>query len=76
VVVDRKANKNADTGMFEMVYRQNPSSVTVQQFSGHDLIIHGKKLTRDIDWPRYFEHIQKQRFIKSLVMLINFFKLA
>jgi hypothetical protein len=45
-------NKNADTGMFEMVFRQNPSAVTVQQFTGHDLVIQGKKLTRDVDWPR------------------------
>jgi len=51
VVIDRRHNKNADTGMFEMIYRQNAGSVAVQQFSGHDLTIIGKKLTRDIDWP-------------------------
>lgn len=50
-MVDRKNNRNADTGMFEMIYRQNAGSVAVQQFSGHDLTIIGKKLTRDIDWP-------------------------
>lgn len=51
VVVDRRNNRNADTGNFEMIYRQNAGSFTVQQFSGHDLTIVGKKLTRDIDWP-------------------------
>lgn len=51
VVVDRRNNRNAETGMFEMIYRQNAGSVAVQQFSGHDLTIIGKKLTRDIDWP-------------------------
>jgi tubulin monoglycylase TTLL3/8 len=59
VIVDRRANRNADTGMFEMVYRQPLSAVTVQQFTGHDLVIHGKKLTRDIDWPGYTFHTHK-----------------
>jgi len=50
VVLDRKEDKNADTGMFELIYKQNMIPMT-QQFTGHDLIISGTKLSRDIDWP-------------------------
>ena len=51
VVVDRRANPNASTGLFELIYKQ-AQPAPFNYFPSTDLTIFGRKLGRDIDWPR------------------------
>ena len=51
VIVDRRENKDADTGMFEMIYKQTQSTIPMP-FNGLELVIQGKKLTKEVEFPK------------------------
>lgn len=61
VVIDRKYNKNADTGMFELVYKQNIPPA--QPYMGQNLIVRGTKLETGWRANRVDKKRQKNRKI-------------
>ncbi|CAG7823213.1 unnamed protein product [Allacma fusca] len=68
VIVDRRDNKSAETGMFELIYKQNDSSMPFHMYPEvQDVQIHVKRLTKDVDWPRlHNDEIQQQAQSKRL----------
>nr|XP_046240461.1 tubulin monoglycylase TTLL3-like isoform X2 [Scatophagus argus] len=55
VVLDRRADRTANTGDFQLIYRQ--AAVEVPQYVGIQLLVEGFK----IKWPRHFPPLRSSR---------------
>ncbi|CAG7713007.1 unnamed protein product [Allacma fusca] len=60
IVIDRREDRSADTGLFELIFKQTQSSIPLP-FNSVDLIVQGKKLTRDVDWPSIMTKYNSKR---------------
>jgi hypothetical protein len=53
VVIDRRDNPKADTGMFELIYQQSKSLLTSTFVKGMDAVISGRKFGKEAtEWPK------------------------